>query len=555
LNDCIFYDLDQCVYSTQGTVNENYCGFYEYNTQNYGGATFNQSNNVFTDPIIANKNTAVLDENSPYIDAASDGLDIGVWEDGGYNISRIVSESITASEPKVVDAYKETVSDSMLNSDSVEETTINLKMDMFLGGLFESSLTGAITYRISGYYDSYKTDNPAFEYDGAAVDISFDNPGGDMCKVYIAVDDGVSDYDSALWWNSNAVYEAGSTTDVDAYFININNETETDDEFGKLYTIRDATGGEGGSDGVNDQIAEIKVHVRVKNTVTGAWSELKTAERKYYFNDFTGTMYYGGDNPRVVNDEYANHANYYSQVHHSGTNKYTRPDSVDWADDGRRFSYNPMFKAERHVALTSGTTSNITLDEFWQDRKTGNVQPLGQNSVKRRLMLYACVFVNFGNWNYNGVNCFIDKTNQPYDKANTNIGNPVLGSGSTDLHYISLLSVDLGDCAVHSSHQSCIIRFPSGENMGWGDYIGSHKPIADGDFYFAWGDNPWPSCSGNYYYLWVKDESSTFPGGYAAYRGTEQIIYVNTDYTGSYDFGYYAARYDHFGDDELNQSW
>ena len=552
LNDCIFYDLDKCVYSTQGTVNENYCGFYEYNTQNYGGATFNQSNNVFTDPVIADKDTAILDENSPYIDAASDGLDIGVWEDGGYNITRTATETITASEPSVVDAYQETVSDSILSSDTVEETTMNLNIDMFLGGLFTSSITGGITYRGAGYYDSYQTYNPSFEYEGAAMDISFDNPGGDMCKVYIAVDDGVSDYDSPLWWNENVQYEAGSTTDVSPYFININNETETDDEFGKLYTIRNATSGEGGSDGVNDQIAEIKVHVRIKNTVTNNWSELKTAERKYYFNDFAKTMYYAGDNPRVVNNEYANHANYYSQVHHSGTNKYTRPDSVDWAADGRRFSYNPMFKIERHVEYTSGTPTYGSVYGQWQERKTGT-PPIGENSAKRRVMFYGCVSVNFGNWNYNGDSLFPDKTNQPYDKANTNIGNPVLGSGATDLHYIGLVGHQGSDCGVHSSHHSIITRFPSGENIGWGDWIGIHKKIDDSDIYFSWANDPW-GCEIYSYYLWVEDDTETVPGGYEANKYITEIIYVNTDYNGGYEFGRAVERY-HNVEDELIASW
>jgi hypothetical protein len=561
LNDVIFYDFDNSIElaSCTGTINENNCGFYLYNAQHevtgVGTPTVNQTDVLTSDPEISSVDSAYLSDSSPYIDQATDNFDIGGYKNGPYNQFETVSETITCTEPSVIDRHAETILEPMPVNDQLQEINMNVSIDMFLGGIFESSTGGVITYLDKT--DSFLTNitsavNTDFTYNGASLDVSFDNAGGDNCKVYIAVDDGTSQqYDKAWWWVLNADYSAASTTDE--YAIDIWNECVTNDEFGKLWSFSTVT-----ADGVNDQQADISINVRVHNTVTDQWSELVTASKTYNFNDFNKTMYYCADNPRAVDSEYANHANYYAQPYHTGTTKYTRPDGVDWVDDDRLYAYSPSLKImallqETSFATGAGAPSSNVYDE-WKDRQIGGSLPLAYNVVRSAMCIFSGVFVNFGNWNNASNHCFDNSTptvlQQARDNGVATLLDPLLGDDSTDIHYTRLSGYEGTDCTVHSSQNSNIIRFPNGDNIAWGAFSKRHKPLLDADIFFLEDENPHVSCQPDEnYYLWVKEPTPVTPGGYTAWWQSFQEAWVNTaSGTGSYSYGELAFKKRHNAD-------
>lgn len=553
-NDCIFYNMGYAFYvnsTYSGNLTTNNCGFYNIETGRYfeeGGSSMTpvETGNLTSDPEITNATTAYLSDTSPYKDQATDSFDIGAHEIGPYNVIRTASDVITVSDT-VIDKRSETADDLIIVTEGLTETNMSLTVAMFLGGLFESSSTGVITYKGNGEVTAPNL--PSFTYSGASLDVSFDNVGGDACRVYIAVDDGVSQYSSLAWWTVNADIEAISTTN--AYAIDINTECILGGEFGDQYDLSTMA-----ADGVNDQQADITLKLRVHNVVKDEWSELVTVSKSYYFNDFDQTMYYCADNPRVIDDEYANHANYYAQTYHTGTAKYTRPDGVDWANDSRRFAYNTMFKSDRHIKWASTSPVSPTAYGKWQDRKSGGLQPAGSNTASTELMLFACIFTNFGNWNYSGDHCFIDTTHQPYDKGTGSLSNPVFSTSPSSIHYIHSTAVEGSDCSGHGSHSSIIVRFPSGENVGWGSYHNKPDDFGDNDFYYQQGDNPYTGCGGNKFYFWAKDNSGSYIGPHTAWMDTKQVWYANTDDAGNYSYGRLASRKYHTGGiNFLNSRW
>jgi hypothetical protein len=553
INDSLFVGFLYAVYGGTGTLTENNCGFYDNTNQHGGGTppTITQTNCLTSDPLINDRLDGHLSDTSPYIDAAADGFDIGMFEDGWYNVSRTVTDDLVMTES--VDTLLDmTVSDIVYMKEQLTEVDMNVNVDMFLGGLFESSTAGVVTYidTTDSYIVGHKAsgNSPDFAYNGASLDISFDNAGGDACKVYIVKDNGSSPYDKLWWWDTFATYEAGSSTFP--YLIDAWKDAITGDEWGKQYAFSTIT-----SDGVNDKQADITLKIRVHNTIKDQWSELVTVSKTYYFNDWNKTLYYCADNPRVVDNEYANHANYYAQVYHTGTTKYTRADGVNWSADGRRFAYNPMFKMGRHLRYNAQNPDYGIPYVNWQDRKDGSLQPAGRNSTKTIMMIHACVAVNFGNWNNASDEVFTLSTNQPYDGGTANFTSPVLGDTSADIHYLHMTAREGSDCSGHGSHSSIVVRFPSGENVGWGDYISQHKVLQDADIYYLQGDNPHPSCSGNKFYFWTLDDGGETPGGYSAWVITRQEYYVNTDDDGNYYYGALNALKSHNGTESFSDNW
>ncbi len=552
-NDCIFYDYDDCVYfgiGYSGNVTENSCGFFEYNNQHDKYATssytLTQSGVLTSDPKISDKSTGYLASTSPYIDQATDGYDIGAYKDGPYNVTESAADSLTIAESAGM-ALTLFADDSIKAQEDLTSETISLATSMFLGGLFRSSNTGVVTYLDSL---SVSCDNPAFSYDGAAVDMSFTPTGGsagNRRELYIraVASSDTTDYDAIAWWEANAYQNgditrlyAGATTGT--YFIDSWKECISGLEFGEDYEFSAVT-----ADGVNDQQADITIKCRVKDVVTGVWSEVVTLTKTYYFNDFDKTLYYCADNPRVIDDEYANDPNYYAQTYHTGTTKYTRPDGVEWSADGRRFAYNPIFKADWYMAYNNNIPVSGTTYGNWQDRNSSSIQPLGENNARTIMMVHAMTAVNFGNWNTSGEHIFTNpSTAQPQESGTVTVtAAPVFGDNASDLHYLIMTPVKLSDCGNHSSHQSLVVRFPSGENVVWGDYPGKHVGISDSDFYFLTAVDPW-GCTTAFHYLWVKDNSaSPVTGGYVPYISTRQLYQVNTNSTGGLSYGQVFRQY------------
>jgi hypothetical protein len=415
------------------------------------------------------------------------------------------------------------------------------------------------------------------QYNGAFVDISFDNAYGDAINTYIVVPSEHEDYSSAAaWWEVNAVNPAatsGGTSAVDCVL-----EAVTGDEFGKLYTISTISP----ADGINDQSATITCKVRCKNTNTNTWSsDILSFTKTYDFNDWDSVMYYCADNPRQVDGEYANHANYLAQPYHTGTTKYTAPDGVDWIDDNRRLAYWPGFKIERLIEfLYQDTLSQpANMYEIWQDRKIGTLLTTGEvweEEAATRMMIYACLYANFGDYNNSSSHCFATNSTQVYDNATAH-QSPypahVLGDGATDLKYIQFSPTKFNDCSTHSSYAGVVIRLPSGDNWTWGQWQGRHDLLNDNQFYFAWGSNPWPgvcsewssACPGHsdeQYMFWIYSPvSSQYPDDLAPYVITNQKYWANTAINGVAEYGGVWGQY-HSGQGEypgcpepLDSSW
>lgn len=563
-DSCYFVDCNVAIQTNAGAthdVNLDHCAYFDFNTKHFGDATFNVTNEFSDtdDPLIDDKSTAYLRDTSPYVDEASDGFDIGGYPDSPYNYARTVSDTISITESAEMD-YLGFADDTVNITEDTKTASFNVSIDMLLGGLFESNTTGDVIY-LTNSDVAPPTYVPNLTYNGASLDVSWDNTGGDLCKVYIAVDDGVTDYSPVSWWIVNGTYPAISTTQTNGtrgYGIDLYVDVETNDEWGDWGDFTTVT-----ADGVNDQQWDITLKVRVHNTIKDEWSEVITISKTYNFNDFDKTMYYGADNPRVVANEYANHSNYYAQTYHTGTNKYTRPDGVDWSSDDRRFAYNPMYKIARLIpnsgllsqAFTNGSTD---VYQIWNDRKAGIPQPLGKNAAQSNIGIYTPIFVNYGNWNDSGDHCFANPaTTQPFDGGTANLTSPVLSSLTSDIRYLYLQGYEGSDCVVHSSQTGFIMRLPSGENWARDDFIGVPGAlISDGDIYYQQADNPYTAClPDNNFYLFTKENIGSVPGGYTAWMFTHQKFYVNTDGDGNLDYGILQPKKFHQGNSSFVDNW
>jgi hypothetical protein len=412
LNDVAIVDCNHGIVGSSGiTITENYCMLENNTTDRFGGFTTNISNEhtTSTDPNFLDPVNAYLRDNSDAIDQASDGFDIGAVLDGPYNVLRTASDSMSLGTESTLSKQKYLASDTMIMNSDLETENMNLTVNLALWGLFHTDKNGVLYYIDATDGASAVTSIPDWVYNGACLDMSWDNIAGSVCEVHIAVDDG-SDYTKLSWWENNATYPAISTTQTigtRGYGINLWKNTETDLEWGEDGTASTVT-----ADGPNDQKWDITLKIRVRNVSTNVWSEVVTLSKTYYFNDFDQLMYYCADNPRCVDGEYANHANYFAQTYHTGTNKYTRVDGVDWINDGRRFSYNPSTKIYYHFTPFSGTsswengfwvgTTYGRLYHNWSERKIGIVggfEDFAINGADVRFGIYVGLYSNYGNYN------------------------------------------------------------------------------------------------------------------------------------------------------------
>ncbi|MFC1856365.1 hypothetical protein ACFL2A_07510, partial [Thermodesulfobacteriota bacterium] len=504
-----------------------------------------------TAPNFVDFSNALLKEDSDAINNASDGFDIGAFLSGPYNVLRTVSDTFSLSEPAIVDALCEPIEDSLIINDNLAEENMNVSIDLMLGGLFHSDKNGDILYITkSAAAAIVDADNFAgWQYDGASLDISYDNPGGDLCEVYIVADDGSSDYTPVSWWVENAYYPAGSssaTSGSKGYAINCTKDAENDLEWGLSGTLSTIA-----ADGVNDQKWEITLKMRVYNVNKGSWSEVATVAKSYYFNDFDKTMYYCADNPRCVNGEYADHVNYYAQIYHSGSNKYTGLDGVDWIDDNRRFAYNPATKIFLHFSSGIGavdsykfeTPANYGNDRVfmtWQNRRLGdNSYGASQRSKTEQInSAYACLYGNFGDYNYSSAHCFAVNNTQVYDDALANLHTSPFNNTVKPIHYGFTQQIRRSDGQAHSSHRGWIVRLPSGENLANQDFT-NFALIDDNDLYFAWEDSQWHPGSYNMYYFHLPDNQTPqdHPSGYVQVLIFHQEIWANTGQLGDNVYG------------------
>lgn len=577
MNDCLSFDLSNAITSTGGTITTNYCAFNEVTTKHSGAGSFTNNNEVTTAVLaIKNKDTGRLLYTSDVINEASDGFDVGAYPDGRYDYSSVVSDSLTVAES---DSVKITVplGDSFTLDETDDRhaftTTMNLSVDMFLGGIFESDKNGNISYVDSvdmatyggtnwqmwvdmGWNnDEVSVENLDFIYNGAALDVSFDNTGGDTCEVHIAVDDGVTDYTSIVWWKNNTVTAAKSVNTE--YAIDCTLGTLTGNEWGSLYTntAQSATG-------VNHEELDITLKVRVYNTNSDQWSELVTVTKTYSFHTWLGTFMYWADCPRQVDDAYANHANYLAQPYHTSTSAYTLPDGTDWLDDGRRWAYNPLFKADiyHNMAIWNDGThqaappaSGAINDAYMMWYRKGNTiastpsDAFIAKDARIFAMLFAGIGSNFGN--YSSGTLFADMTAQVSDSGSASIANPPM-SGGSEVRYTHFRKVVLRtDMVDHLSFGALMVRMPSGELMMWDMSWGHFRVLSEGATSYQFlapvtNWNGWLTETGSQdLYFVSKDANQAAPYlyefGEIPYPGdwSYQEYYVNTDAFGVYNHG------------------
>lgn len=516
INNNLFYTLWGAVGSHSGSTAtvtmDDFCAFDNIGAggNTSGGASFP----AFTPFSFASNNigdtaTMYLFDDSDLVSSASDGFDIGAYPQSPYNILRTATESITLIESSEM-SLKEPSSDAVNVDDDIASVNMNVSVDMPFWGLFESASDGSVIYLTNALItsspraDKMVSHLSNFQYNGASLDVSWDNTAGDLFEVHIVSDDGSTDYAPAAWWANNTLFPAASTTDVNGtrgYAVDCYIESELDEEWGDQGAFSTVS-----SDGVNDQQWDITLKIRIKNTVTGTWSELITLSKAYNFNTFAGCMAYHADNPRVVDNEYADHANYTLNPYHTtdGSDKllYTRPDGVDFASDNRRYAYTPAFKGLYYTLTQPILGGGNPINDFytlWQERDTASGSTIGSANAKAIKALYPCIWANYGNWNNNGNHCFATTFNDVYDDGTFNSAVPILGSSTNKLRYLWMQAYLGGDCSGHSSFQSFMYYMPSGELMSHSGFgVGDHlNENSDFEFIFSTVGG----CNGNRYYL------------------------------------------------------
>jgi hypothetical protein len=558
-NDCCFVGglVGIRAYSSgSGTITFNYCAWYDVTDKwtTSTSVTF-VNNNMFSesiDPEILDNSICYLSDASQYKGEASDSFDIGAYTLGPYNVIRSASDGLTLSETTDTTSIG-FASDTLSLHEDLSTVNMNVSVDLALWGLFESSISGVITYYTEAYMDTrsgFMADHIAnWEYNGATLDLSWDNAGGDTCEVHIAVDDGSTDYDPVAWWEVNALNPSASTTDAvgpRGYALSCYLDTELDEEWGDQGDLSTVA-----ADGENDQQWDITLKVRIKNTVTGQWSEVVELIKTYNFNTFADTMYYLADNPRSVDGEYANHANYLAQPYHTGTNKYTRIDGVDWVDDNRRYAYNPHVKSLHHTRTKTGQIDPVQPSQaygYWKDRYTSNFQPFGEANARAILDLYPCIFSNYGNYN-NGVHCFtstgnIINDNGSYESDVPIMGDSAQGGSPSNIPYLFLTGYIGTDCLGHSSARGFFVWMPSGEILGH-DPGGARGDVNDVDTDLYFQTIQYSTCPPARFYLRTIKRD---PGGTGYWWFSKAEIMINEDDSNNPDTGFMKFNASHDAD-------
>jgi hypothetical protein len=157
ITDCVFINCDVMVhgnalFGTDGTINEDYCGFYNFTTKNGGTSTFNVTNEISTsvDPLIREPTNGFLDiSSSTYIGSSSTSDDVGAFPDapltGEYNTLKAFTDTITETD-STVDKRLETETDYLWMVEDTDTTNFNLSLEMVGGGLFRTASDGTLTY-------------------------------------------------------------------------------------------------------------------------------------------------------------------------------------------------------------------------------------------------------------------------------------------------------------------------------------------------------------------------------------------------------------------------
>jgi hypothetical protein len=563
--DCAFVGFVECIRfnsSSDAVITD--CGFYDFGVK-YALETPTEAGTIWTDdPEILDRANGHLSTTSPYIDQASDGFDIGAWIDGPYNTIVTIAETLKTNDVPT-ETVTTVIEESLAISEDITITNFNINVDMFGGGLLNTTSTGVATY-LSSSDIIPPAFNGNFQYDGAFMDVSFDNALGNQMKVYIVDDDTVTNYENVSWWIANATYPAATTSLT--YAINCYLDAETNDEFGERYTFTTVT-----ADGDNDKQADLKLKLRIHNVSLNEWSELVSISKTYYLNDFNISMYYCADNPRLVDGEYANHANYYSQPFHTGTNKYTRADGVDWADDDRKYAYNPAYKVtnlvENDTSGSSGSTAYGRVYEFWKYRYA-TLDEQTQNLIGTIFRKYACINANFMNYNDSSGHGFDNSSPfavaANFDGGTANFTSPVMSTSSSNIRYLSAeIEHSARDCVWHNSHTSSFILLPNDEILAWGTFT-NRDSILDAsdatDLFYEQSNAPDATpCTtpspGNFYYLKVEQlvGGTTDSSGKTFHPWSGQLFHTNTDHLGNYLFGELRFQKSHQATSSFTDSW
>jgi hypothetical protein len=550
------------------------CGFYDNYDDHTGTApTFT---NTWHDGDSSNKNPYIQDWSYPllgdtykatneFIGSGTDGKDRGAYH-GVYNFTRLAAaETIVCNDPTIVDKTKTTISETLAvqdwdNNNALVWETMNLTVEMLLGGLFRCDVDADITYidadeLTNMTYTDGDNNWLGFEsditsnYNGAGIDVKLDTPVNNH-KLYVTAEIAGVDYTELAWWEAHKANNTGTGTTTT--FINAWKDCRTTGEWGSEYikTLSDnPTFG-------NRYQMDVTLKIRALRESDGVWSELVTLSKNYDFGEFSTSIYYCADNPRAVDDEYANHANYYAQIYHSGTDKYTNPAGTNWIDDDRRFIYNPITKSNllMHGRIRTDGTISTQQEPSWEGdpgdwlnvwnswafhKQIDTIHSLGELHIPYFAM-YASIGSNFGGWSDGHV--FADITNQVSDRGIKTVTAPLLANDLTKYHHIFSFFSQEGDCTIHNSYPELYSRLPSGENIVTGLHTGKLRLIDDFDFDLA-TDTSHSPCSDTDFWFRAKDNILGRPTVYRQTSGVYTGWAINTNQQGLSAYGAISLRY------------
>ena len=215
---------------------------------------------------------------------------------------------------------------------------------------------------------------------------------------------------------------------------------------------------------------------------------------------------------------------------------------------------------------TPATQFDHNVYDHWKHQKIQHPEAsLEINHYKSEYEIYACIFVNFGNWNSASGHCF-DPTlplNQAYDNGVGNVTNPPMSDSTSDVHYIRTVGKSAIDCSIHSSDRQSLVHFQSnvagGENMVLGSYSGLNI-LSNNELNYDNAD-PYPACSWGTKFLFLVKEPppEPSPDGVTPWYITRQEFGINASWTdGSYIYGELGWRITHdaqYGSTLQEASW
>lgn len=574
-NNCIFGHCNEGVKIENYNVTFNSCGFYD-NDDDVAGSPAATYNDTWHDGDASTKNPYILDWSYPllavkyettneFIGSGTDGKDRGAYHNVYNYIALAATESLSCND-SIIDTTQATISEDLVvqswdNNNDLTEENMNLTVKMLLGGLFRCDVDADILYIDANElanmkyedgnnnlinFESHITDN----YNGASVDVELEGQTGNH-KLYVTVAVPGTDYTRLAWWEGYKANNTGAGTTT--AFVDGFLDCRTNDEWGKGY-IKSLSGT---PTQTNRFQMDVTLKIRALREADNVWSELVTLSKTYDFSQFDSTVYFCADNPRAVDDEYADHANYYANDYHEefagSMLEYQNPAGTLWSLDPRRYIYNPITKSNLLMHGRISVDSVIIPPSWLGDpgswlnvrnswifhRQIDSIHELGELHIPF-FTLFACIGCNYGDWSDGHV--FDDISAQVADQGARTVTAPLLANDTSKYHYLfSFFSLE-GDCQIHNSYPELHIRLSSGgENIVTGFHTGKLRIIDNNDFDFATESSGSPCFDTDF---WFRSKDNVLIPGtvYRQVLGVYKEWHINTNQVGDKSFGDVSFR-------------